>query len=162
MLSDKHRFFRGSERCLEKERVPGFIAQCNFRGSERCLEKERVPGFIAQCNFRKSGWTQLSIILDFEGLKMLSTNSVPEIFRVSRCLTERCLTIDIYCTMEFLDMEKFTSILCLFVCLYCTVQYSTVQYCSTVQYSTYDVQQCYCVPATLSRTRSFPGKQPRC
>ena len=40
---------------------------------------------------------QLSIILDFEGLKMLSTNSVPEIFRVSRCLTERCLTIPIYC-----------------------------------------------------------------
>ena len=41
---------------------------------------------------------ELSIFLEFEGLKMLSPNSVSEILRVSKCLTERCLTFGIYCT----------------------------------------------------------------
>ena len=43
---------------------------------------------------------ELSIFLEFEGLKMLSPNSVSEILRVSKCLTERCLTFGIYCTVS--------------------------------------------------------------
>ena len=44
------------------------------------------------------------------------------------CLPILCLLVCLYCSgvpsaMEFLDMEKFTSILCLFVCLF-------VLYCS--------------------------------
>ena len=42
---------------------------------------------------------ELSIFLEFEGLKMLSPNSVSEILRVSKCLTERCLTFGIYCIL---------------------------------------------------------------
>ena len=32
---------------------------------------------------------------------MLSPNSVSEILRVSKCLTERCLTFGIYCTCTY-------------------------------------------------------------
>ena len=56
-----------------------------------------LRGIVSDFPYLRGLWPQLSIFLDSETLKVLSSNSFFEKSSISRCLTERCLTFGIYC-----------------------------------------------------------------